>query len=151
MASLALGWVGEPALAHLVEPPLEALVGQFAPAAAHGVAVGVSFAIITALHIIIGELAPKGLALQRPEGTALWVARPMQLFHLIFRWPIAVLNGIGNGVLRIFGLQPASGHEMVHSIEELRLLVTGSQEAGVVEASEALIASRAFGFGELTA
>src|SRR5690349_18285595 len=61
MASLALGWLGEPAFAHLVEPPLETLVGSFAPAAAHGVAVGVSFAIITALHIVIGELAPKGL------------------------------------------------------------------------------------------
>jgi CBS domain containing-hemolysin-like protein len=58
MASLALGWVGEPALAHLVEPPLEAIVGQFAPAAAHGVAIGASFAIITSLHIVIGELAP---------------------------------------------------------------------------------------------
>ena len=95
MASLALGWVGEPALAHLIEPPLEAIVGQFAPAAAHGVAIGASFAVITALHIVIGELAPKGLALQRPEATALWVARPMQVFEFVFRWPIALLNGVG--------------------------------------------------------
>jgi CBS domain containing-hemolysin-like protein len=75
----------------------------------------------------------------------------MQLFQRVFRWPIAVLNGVGNGVLKIFGLRPAAGHEMVHSVEELRILVTGSQEAGVVEASEARIASRAFVFGELTA
>src|SRR5215207_9500050 len=133
MASLALGWIGEPAFAHLVEPPLEALIGQFAPAASHGVAVGVSFAIITALHIVIGELAPKGLALQRPEATALAVARPMQLFEAVFRLPIRVLNGVGNGVLKLVGLDPASGHEMVHSVEELRLLVTGMQEAGVVD------------------
>src|ERR687895_1685046 len=84
MASLALGWIGEPAFAHLIEPPLEALVGQFAPAAAHGVAVGVSFAIITALHIVIGELAPKGLALQRPEGTTLFITRPILVFYAIF-------------------------------------------------------------------
>src|SRR5919106_6201735 len=84
MASLALGWLGEPAFAHLVEPPLEALVGSFAPAASHGVAVGISFAIITTLHIVIGELAPKGLALQRPEVTTLWVTRPMQVFEFAF-------------------------------------------------------------------
>ena len=151
MASLALGWVGEPALAHLIEPPMEALVGQFAPAAAHGVAIGASFAVITALHIVIGELAPKGLALQRPEATSLWVARPMRLFEFVFRWPIAFLNGIGNGVLRLAGLQPASGHDMVHTVSELRLLVAGSQQAGVVEESEARIASRAFTLADHTA
>jgi CBS domain containing-hemolysin-like protein len=151
MASLALGWLGEPALAHLLEPPLERLVGYYAPAAAHTVAIGAAFAVITALHIVIGELAPKGLALQRTEAVTLWVARPMQFFYLVFRWPITALNAVGNGVLRLFGLQPATGHEMVHSVEELRLLVTSSQEAGVVEESEARIASRAFHFADLTA
>ena len=151
MASLALGWIGEPAFAHLIEPPLERLVGQFAPTAAHGVAIGVSFALITALHIVIGELAPKGLALQRTEATTLWVARPMQLFCLLFRWPITALNAVGNGVLKVFGLEPAAGHEMVHSVEELRLLVRASQQAGAVEASEARIATRAFEFADVTA
>jgi putative hemolysin len=151
MASLALGWIGEPAFAHLVEPLLEALVGQFAPAAAHGIAVGTAFAIITALHIVIGELAPKGLALQRPEATALWIARPIQMFYVLFRWPITLLNAVGNSVLKLIGLDPAAGHEMVHSVEELRLLVTASQQGGAVEESEARIASRAFEFGELTA
>ncbi len=151
MASLALGWVGEPALAHLIEPPLERLVGQFAPTAAHGVAVGISFGLITALHIVIGELAPKGLALQRPEATTLWIARPIQIFYVLFRWPITLLNTIGNGVLKMVGLDPAVGHEMVHSVEELRLLVNASQQGGTVEESEARIASRAFEFGELSA
>ena len=151
MASLALGWLGEPAFAHLVEPPLESLIGSFAPAAAHGVAVAVSFAIITALHIVIGELAPKGLALQRPEGTTLWITRPIQVFEFAFRWPIKLLNGVGNGVLKLFGMEPASGHEMVHSVEELRLLITATREAGGVEDSEARIASRAFTFADLTA
>ena len=151
MASLALGWIGEPAFAHLVEPPLEALVGSFAPTMAHGVAVGVAFAIITTLHIVIGELAPKGLALQRPEATALWVARPMQVFYFVFRWPITLLNAVGNGVLALAGLRAASGHEMVHSVEELRLLVTGSRNAGGLEEAEAAIAARAFEFADLTA
>src|SRR6266542_1248416 len=151
MASLALGWVGEPALAHIVEPPLETLVGRFAHAVAESAAVVVSFTVMTALHIVIGELAPKGLALQKPEATALFVARPMQLFELAFRWPIAALNGVGNAVLRLFGLAPAAGHEMVHSVQELRLLILATQEAGVVEEAEARIASRAFTFGDLTA
>ena len=151
LASLALGWIGEPAVAHLLEPALTLVVGPFAPAAAHGIAIGVAFALITGLHIVVGELAPKGLALQRPEATTLWVARPIQVFHAVFKWPITALNTVGNGTLKLFGLSPASGHEMVHSVEELRLLVTGMQEAGVVDVAEARIARRAFAFGELTA
>lgn len=151
LASLALGWIGEPALAHMLEPALALAMGGLAPAAAHGVAIGVAFGLITGLHIVIGELAPKGLALQRPEITTLWVARPIQIFHAVFKWPVTALNAVGNGTLRLFGLEPTSGHEMVHSVEELRLLVTGMQEAGVVDVAEARIARRAFAFGELTA
>src|SRR5215213_5491175 len=136
LASLALGWIGEPALAHLLEPALAVMAGDFAPTAAHGVAIGVAFALITGLHIVIGELAPKGLALQRPESTTLWVARPIQMFHMLFKWPITALNTVGNGTLKIFGLEAASGHELVHSVEELRLLVTGMQKAGVVDRTE---------------
>jgi putative hemolysin len=99
---------------------------------------------------VIGELAPKGLALQRPESTTIWVARPIQVFHAVFKWPITALNAVGNRSLRLIGLQPTSGHEMVHSVEELRLLVTGMQEAGVVDVAEARIAQRAFAFGDLT-
>jgi CBS domain containing-hemolysin-like protein len=113
--------------------------------------VGVAFAVITGLHIVAGELAPKGIALQRPEATTLWVARPLQLFHLVFRWPITALNAVGNGVLRLLGLRAATGHDMVHSAEELELLVKASQRAGMVEESEARIASRAFQFADLTA
>jgi CBS domain containing-hemolysin-like protein len=142
MASLALGWTGEPAFAALVEPPVERLVGPFAHEATQGLSAAVSFGLITTLHIVLGELAPKGIALQRTEATVLAVARPIQLFHAIFRIPIAVLNGVGNGLLRLVGLEPSSGHEMVHSVEELRMLVTGMERAGVVEASEARIAAR---------
>ena len=151
LASLALGWIGEPALAQVLEPLFAPLSGRLALITAHGVSIGVAFAFITGLHIVIGELAPKGLALQRPEMTALWVAQPIRLFHVVFRWPISALNTVGGAALRIFGLEPASGREMVHSVEELRLLVTGMQQAGVVDATEARIARRAFAFGELTA
>src|ERR671932_829912 len=85
MASLALGWIGEPAFSGLVEPPVERLVGPFAHEAARGPSAAVSFGLITALHILLGELAPKGIALQRTEATALVVARPIQLFHALFR------------------------------------------------------------------
>lgn len=151
IASLALGWIGEPAFAHLIEPPLEALVGQVSPALASTVAVAVAFALITALHIVIGELAPKGLAIQLSERTALWVARPIHLFYVIFRWPITALNAVGNGVLRIFGLHPATESEMVHSVDELQYLVRGSERAGQIEDSEARIAARAFEFADVTA
>ena len=151
MASLALGWIGEPALAHILEPPIERLAGRWAPAAAHGIAIGIAFAVITGLHIVAGELAPKGIALQHPEATALWVARPLQLFYVVFRWPITALNAVGNWALRLIGLRSATGHEMVHTAEELALLVETSQRAGVVEKSEARIASKAFQFADLTA
>jgi len=151
MASLALGWIGEPAFSHLVGPPLAALLGSVSEEVARGASAAASFALITMLHIVLGELAPKGLALQRTEATTLWVARPIRLFETIFRWPIALLNGVGNGVLRLAGLEPSTGHERVHSVEELRLLVTGMQQAGVVEASEARIANRAFHFADLSA
>jgi CBS domain containing-hemolysin-like protein len=151
MASLGLGWIGEPALARQLEPLLLPLVGRFAGITAHGFAIGVAFTVITSLHIVLGELAPKGLALQRPEGTTLWVARPLGWFYAVFRWPIGALNAVGNAVLRLFGMRPAAGEDMVHSAEELRLLLQASQQAGEVEPSEARIANRAFQFADLSA
>jgi CBS domain containing-hemolysin-like protein len=151
MASLGLGWMGEPAVARIIEPPLRVLLGRHAETAAHGLTVAVAFAVITALHIVIGELAPKGMALQRPEGTSLRVARPLQAFYRVFQIPIRLLNAVGNLALRLFGLKPAAGHQLVHSAEELELIVDASGRAGTVEPSEARIASRAFYFADLTA
>ncbi|MBX5493236.1 MAG: HlyC/CorC family transporter [Chloroflexi bacterium] len=153
MASIGLGWVGEPALAHLIEPWLARL--PFLPAesrevAAHTTAVAIAFATITALHIVLGELAPKSLALRRSEATALLVARPLSLFLFVFRLPIHLLNSLGNLVVRALGLQPAAGEELVHSADELRLLVIGSREAGVLDETEAEIVSRVLGFAEVT-
>lgn len=148
MASLALGWIGEPALAHLIEPALSFLPDLIAPAAVHTVAVAISFVIITALHIVLGELAPKTIALQRPEGTSLWVTRPTMIFMTIFKPFITLMNGAGNLVVRMIGLQPVSGHALAHTPQELRLLVEESGEAGTLEAQEQEMLINVFSFAE---
>ena len=148
ISSLALGWIGEPALAHLVEPLLHMLPETLAMTASHAVAVAISFTIITTLHIVLGELAPKSLALQRSEGTALWVVRPLSLFLLVFRPAIVVLNGLGNLVLRLFGLTPGSGEHSMHSPEELKMIVAASQEAGLLNQTQHDLVERVFNIGE---
>ncbi len=149
MASLALGFIGEPAIAHLLEPLFE---GVLPPAGAyftsHGVALVIAFSIATGLHIVLGELAPKSIALQRAESTSLWVTGPLDLFLTIFRPFIAALNGIGNAVVRMIGLQPAGGHASVHSVEELELLVHSSREAGLLEEQQERMVAGVFDFGE---
>jgi CBS domain containing-hemolysin-like protein len=151
MASLALGWVGEPTIARSLEPLFARLPPVWAAASAHSVAVTVAFALITAVTIVLGELAPKTIALQYPERTALLVTGPVHLFKVAF-WPfIALLNAMGRRTVRLLGLNPPSGHSMVHSEEELKMLVTASQEAGVLEEDEEQMLHRVFGFGDLTA
>jgi CBS domain containing-hemolysin-like protein len=151
MASIGLGWIGEPALASLVEPALIFLPESVAEATAHSLSVAFAFAVITALHIVLGELAPKTIALERSEATALWVVKPTELFMKAF-WPfIRLLNGLGQGVVNLLGLRSRGGHAMVHSEEELKMLVTASQEAGVLEEQEEQMLHRVFGFSDLTA
>ena len=147
ISSLALGWVGEPAIAHLVEAPLARIAGSFAGVSAYAIAVGLSFIIITALHIVLGELAPKSLALQRSEGTALWVVRPLALFRWLLSPAITVLNGLGNLVLRLFGLRPGSGEESLHSASELKLIVAESQDAGLLQRAQEEIVVRTLDIG----
>lgn len=148
LSSLALGWLGEPALAHLIEPLLERWAGPWATAGADAIAVAIAFGIITALHIVLGELAPKSLALQRSEGTALWVVRPLGLFLFVFRPAIVVLNGLGNLTLRLFGLRPGAGEESLHSAEELKLLVSASQEAGLLQPAQQELVERVLNLGD---
>ena len=142
VSSLALGWIGEPALAHLIEPLLSALPSAIAAVSSHAIAVAISFIIITALHIVLGELAPKSVALQRSEETALWLVRPLGLFLFLLRPAIVALNGTGNLVLRLFGLRPGSGEESLHSPEELKLLVAASEEAGLLQHAQQEIVER---------
>jgi CBS domain containing-hemolysin-like protein len=151
MASLGLGWVGEPAVATIIEPAFSSLPSTISLATAHTVAVAIAFIGITALHIVLGELVPKTIALQRAEQTAMLVVRPAQLFQRSLLPFIKMLNGAGRFVLKLLGLREPSGHGMVHSEEELKMLVTASQEAGVLEEDEEQMLHRVFHFSEFTA
>lgn len=148
ISSLALGWIGEPAIARLIEPVLAGSIGSLAGVGSYAIAVALSFVLITALHIVLGELAPKSLALQRSEGTALWVVRPLGLFRWLLSPAIAVLNGLGNLVLRLFGLQSGTGEASLHSTGELKLLVTESQEAGLLQETQQEVVVRALDIGD---
>ncbi len=147
ISSLALGWIGEPAIAHLIEAPLAEIWGTTGGISAYAIAVGISFVLITALHIVLGELAPKSLALQRSEGTALWVVRPLSLFRWLLSPAILVLNGMGNLVLRLFGLRPGTGEESLHSPGELKLLVEASQDAGLLQDAQEEVMVRTLEIG----
>ncbi len=136
VASLALGWIGEPALAHLFVPLLQFLPQSWIGTAAHSIAAAIAFACITFLHVVAGELAPKSIALQNPERTAFFVARPMLVVFQLFRPAIWALNGAGNALLRMLGIRLASGHERVHSVQELKMLIEASQQEGVLQEEE---------------
>ena len=131
LASIGLGFVGEPSIARLIAPVF-ASVGFGSMVAVHSAAVVVAFSIITFLHVVAGELAPKALALDRPGQVALWCARPLLIFGRIFRPVLALMNGAGNGLVRLFGVQPTSKDFSVHSAEELSMLVTEARDAGEI-------------------
>ena len=123
LASLGLGWLGESFVAELLRPLLSGL-GVYSPALRHSLSFAIGFSFITFLHIVVGELAPKSLAIQRAQGTTLWVSIPLTLFYRAFYPAIWLLNGVANRILRAVGLQPASEHELGHSEEELRMLLS---------------------------
>ncbi|HWV37564.1 MAG TPA: hemolysin family protein [Vulgatibacter sp.] len=130
LASLGLGWLGEPAFAGLLRPLLSTL--GLSEAAVSAVAVVTAFVIITFLHIVFGELAPKSLAIQRPEGVTLAVSGPMHFFLILFYPAIWVLNSLANAMLRAVGLHPAGESELTHSEEELRLIISAMRSTGGV-------------------
>jgi CBS domain containing-hemolysin-like protein len=147
LASLALGWIGEPAIAVLVDRALSA-IGVSAPAGvAHsGAAILVAFSVVTFLHIVFGELMPKSVALIRPEAVSLWVTRPLILFSHLMSPFIAMLNGTANRLLRLVGVEPASEGAHVHSPEELRLLVMQARAHGTLDESDSAMLAGVFDF-----
>ena len=137
LASLALGWLGEAAIAVLVDRVLVHFGVAAPPAAVHTSAAAITaFLVITFLHIVLGQLTPKTLALVRPEGVSKLVVRPLHAFSVVIAPFIAILNGAANGVLRIFGIRPATDAERVHSPDELRLLVMQSRAHGAIDESD---------------
>jgi CBS domain containing-hemolysin-like protein len=145
MASLALGWIGEPVFAHLLEAPLK---GRVSDAVLDTIAFALAFTLITFLHIVLGELAPKTLALERTEKIALGVARPLHLFYKVFRWPIRLLDWAGTRTVRIFGLHPSADHASVYTEEEIRQLINASRESGHLGADQQKLINRVFDFRE---
>ena len=145
MASLALGWIGEPVFAHLLEAPLK---GRVSEVTLHTISFAIAFSIITFLHIVLGELAPKTLALERAEKVALAISWPMEAFYKIFRWPIRLLDWSGTRVVRLFGLHPTTDHASVYTEEELRRLIDISRQSGHLEAEEQQFIHRVFEFSD---
>ena len=150
LASLGLGWLGEPAVADLLVGPLRA-AGIESEAIVHAVAFTVAFTLITLLHIVVGELAPKSLAIQKPEGTTLRTAAPLHVFYVVFKPAIVVLNGLANWLLRLVGIRPASEHEKAHTEEELRMLLAESSTKKTLDRQRADILLRVFSLKSLEA
>jgi len=130
-ASISLGFIGEPILAELLAPAL-AVLGLGSAAAVHTIAVAVAFGILTFLHVVVGELAPKALALDRPGPVALACARPLLVFGQVFRPLLVTMNGAGNALVRALGVRSAAQHRSIHSPAELSLLVSEAREAGAI-------------------
>ena len=121
LASLGLGWLGEPAFAHLLEPSLR--LGPWSAVVAHTISITAAFLFITLLHIVFGELAPKTLAIRKSEQTLLWVARPMRFFYRLAYPMIWALERASGVVLTLMRTEPASEMELAHSETELRMIL----------------------------
>jgi CBS domain containing-hemolysin-like protein len=145
-ASLGLGWVGEPALADVFERLFGGLPSPLDAVASHGAASVIAFAVITGLHIVVGELVPKNLAIAIPEGTALWVAMPMRIFTALFRPLIWLLNESANLVVRLVGVTPRAEVATLYTPEELAIIVGDARHSGAVDPWQSELLRRALSF-----
>lgn len=144
LASLGLGWIGEPAIARLLEPTLLEL--GLPETVIHTISFAVAFATITALHIVLGELAPKSLAIQRSDGVTMWTAVPLIGFYKLMFPAIWVLNNLANWILRLAGIQLAGEHEAAHTEEEIRMLMNQSHQQGYIDQTELTYVDNIFDF-----
>jgi CBS domain containing-hemolysin-like protein len=149
VASLALGWVGEPAVSAFISPGLQAL-GIHNEGIIQLVSVVLGFAVITYAHLVFGEQAPKYFSIQRAERTALWISRPLKLFMFLFRPMVWLVNASTNFILRPWGIR--LGEEMeAHSEEELRIMISSSTSSGVLDPQEREYLNNVFDFGDIVA
>lgn len=146
LASLGLGWIGEPAVAQLIAPLL--LEAGLSETAVHTVAFAIAFSIITALHIILGELAPKSLAIQKADRVTLWTAWPLIAFYKLMYPVIWGLNALSNGLLRLLGIRVVGEHEAAHTEEEIRILMEESHRQGFIDQTELTYVDNIFEFAE---
>ena len=136
LASLGLGWVGEGVMHTVFQNMFIDLNIQVSDAFIHTASTVVAFSVITIMHIVFGELAPKSIAIQRPVATTLFVAIPLQIFYVVFRPFIWSLNSLAGVILKPFGINTAGGHESLHSNEELQYLLDQGKESGALEDNE---------------
>ncbi len=151
MASLALGALAEPTVASLIEPALGFVPKSWQPVTARGIAIALTFMLITAADIVLAELVPKTVALRHPESVALNLVRPLRLFISLFRPFIGLLNQAGALVLRAIGFRPVRAGDEAHSSEELKMLVAASRRAGVLDSDEQEMLVRVLEFSRITA
>lgn len=151
ISSIGLGWVGEATLVRMVEPIFNFLPANYQLAASHTISVTIAFSLITILHVVIGELMPKSIALQYPERTSLFIALPMKLITKLFNPLICMLNGLGNFLLTLLKIPPSQTSHLAHSIEELNMLINASYNEGVLNETERELLHNVFKFSDLTA
>lgn len=151
ISSIGLGWVGEGTLARIIEPLFVFLPGVTKTIATHTLSASIAFALITFFHVVLGELIPKSIALEYTEKTALLVAKPMQVLTFIFNPFIWLLNGFGNAVLKMLNIPHSHKGSLVHSTEELDMLVNASYDGGVLNETEKDMLHNVFKFSDLTA
>jgi len=150
IASILLGAIGEKFMTERVVEPLIGDIGWLSSSAKSGIAFFLGTGIIVFLHVVLGELAPKSLAIQRPNATSLWVSYPLRWFYVLLYPAIALLNGAANLMLRMVGIQPAMGHELAHSEEELRMIVSESQRIGNITRDKLDLLENVFDFSDVT-
>ncbi|CAM3414563.1 hemolysin family protein [Marinicrinis lubricantis] len=149
LASLGLGWVGEPAIADLLEPIFVSM--GLGTVAIHTISFIIAFSIITVLHIVLGELAPKTLAIRKAEAVTLWASAPMIAFHKVMYPFIWLLNGTANALLKAIGIEPASESESAHTEEEIRILMKESHRSGFIDNTELALMDNVFDFADTNA
>jgi len=150
LASLALGWIGEPAFAGLIMPLLNSL-GTFGPPVAHSIAISISFILISGLHIVFGEQVPKFLAIEKPISTAMWTSHLLHAFYLVTFPAIWLLRTATNGALRLFGIRVNAEEGGVASVDELRMILASSEKAGILSEENREIIEGVFQFSKRTA
>lgn len=149
LSSLALGWLGEPIVARLLHP-LFAWIG-FGEKAVYFTSLTVAFILIAIMHIVLGELAPKTVAVRKAEKITLWLAWPMKVFYRLMYPFIWVLNGLSSALLRLFGISPVSEQDSVHTEEEIRVMMKESSENGLIDSTEMSLVDNIFEFADTTA
>lgn len=145
LSSLGLGWLGEPAVANLLEPLL-ASWGITSNTVVASISFIIAFSIITFFHVVFGELAPKSLAIQKAESISLLLAKPMRMFYYVFYPAVAVLNGTALQIIKLLGFKPASETDITHSEEELRMLISESFKGGQIDKTEQELLQNVFSF-----